>query len=330
MGGKCQFKSDYDPDYVCQEEALDSSAEGHCIFHERKKDKDIKKFEEGIEDRFKFNYFDFHGYYFPQYASFLNKHFTKRADFRGVTFEEGVGFVYSIFERNVDFTGATFKGQAYFNWASFKAVTIFDKAIFDSAYFISSIFESEVWFQHVSFKNRASFEGSVFRGLVQFQESTFRYKEDGEIPYREAKLSHRNAGKYDLAGEYYYLEKRAIRNRKKLFWRALECLFLDLTCGYGERPVRVIGWALTIIFGLATFYKAIGHITPATGLFSNSHSLTFWDCLYFSVVTFTTLGFGDWRPDPSHWVRYIVMTEAFVGAFLMALFVLTFGRKWMR
>jgi hypothetical protein len=50
---------------------------------------------------------------------------------------------------------------------------------------------------------------------------------------------------------------------------------------------------------------------------------------YFSVVTFTTLGYGDLRPV--HPISHLISSiEAFVGMFMMALFVLTFGRKWRR
>ena len=52
----------------------------------------------------------------------------------------------------------------------------------------------------------------------------------------------------------------------------------------------------------------------------------FLDCLYFSVITFTTLGFGDFRPLEG-WSRIFAGTEALIGAFMMALFVYTFVRR---
>ena len=50
------------------------------------------------------------------------------------------------------------------------------------------------------------------------------------------------------------------------------------------------------------------------------------DCLYFSAITFTTLGYGDFRPLEG-WGRILAGSEAFIGAFMMALFVYTFARK---
>jgi hypothetical protein len=50
------------------------------------------------------------------------------------------------------------------------------------------------------------------------------------------------------------------------------------------------------------------------------------DCIYFSAITFTTLGYGDFRPLEG-WGRILAGSEAFIGAFMMALFVYTFARK---
>jgi len=50
---------------------------------------------------------------------------------------------------------------------------------------------------------------------------------------------------------------------------------------------------------------------------------------YFSVVTFTTLGYGDIRPAPGLGSA-LTATEAVLGGIMMALTVLVIGRKFMR
>ncbi len=50
--------------------------------------------------------------------------------------------------------------------------------------------------------------------------------------------------------------------------------------------------------------------------------------IYFSVVTFTTLGYGD--ISPLGFARFIAAFEAFMGSFTMALFVVVFVKKMTR
>jgi hypothetical protein len=48
------------------------------------------------------------------------------------------------------------------------------------------------------------------------------------------------------------------------------------------------------------------------------------------VATFTTMGVGDWVPSHSGLAKIMVITEAFIGLLLMALFVAMLTRKVIR
>ena len=50
--------------------------------------------------------------------------------------------------------------------------------------------------------------------------------------------------------------------------------------------------------------------------------------LYFSVITFTTIGYGDYAPRG--WLRVVAAVEGFLGLFLMAVFTVSFARKFLR
>lgn len=84
--------------------------------------------------------------------------------------------------------------------------------------------------------------------------------------------------------------------------------------------------------GLVYFMLGIldaGQVTAfnyQAGLLDNISA--FLKTLYFSVVTFTTLGYGDLVPvGPS---RVIAAIEAFTGSFTLALFVVVFVKKMTR
>lgn len=147
--------------------------------------------------------------------------------------------------------------------------------------------------------------------------------------YMNLKNYFNKEGMYEVAGEYYYREKLMETNcicSRKNFSKWLFNHLLNITAGFGERPSRVLGWWFIVIVGFAfMFFKGEGLIIKSTNF---SHAETFWDYLYFSIVTFTTLGFGDIAPKPSF--RLLASIEAILGAILMAMFIYVFSRKMGR
>jgi len=54
-----------------------------------------------------------------------------------------------------------------------------------------------------------------------------------------------------------------------------------------------------------------------------------WGCaLYFSTTTFSTVGFGDWKPTGG--AQVVAATEGLLGVFIMAVFTVSFARKIVR
>lgn len=102
-------------------------------------------------------------------------------------------------------------------------------------------------------------------------------------------------------------------------------------CGYGERPARVVGFSAVLVLLCSVLYFILGVQGPEGLIIYNSMAdaatnfYAYAQSLYFSVVTFTTLGYGDLRPIG--FSRLVAATEAFFGAFSMALFVVVFVRK---
>jgi len=95
--------------------------------------------------------------------------------------------------------------------------------------------------------------------------------------------------------------------------------FLWYTSSYGESPGRVFLTTLLVVFVYTFLYWVLGAVEGAESFLEN---------LYFSVVTFTTVGYGDYVPKPGY--HLLAGSEAFLGAFMMAFFVVVLSRKVIR
>jgi uncharacterized protein YjbI with pentapeptide repeats len=165
---------------------------------------------------------------------------------------------------------------------------------------------------------------------VVIQERTGNIVEAADV-YLNLKNYFRAEGLYEISGDYYFREKLMERKlnykSKKIFNKMLwlKSLTYSALCGYGEKPYRVILSSLIIILIFAFIYWGFGGLESGT-----NNGIKWYDNFYFSVVTFTTLGFGDIHPSDSIFIKFCTMLEAFTGAFMIALFVLTFGRRMLR
>lgn len=163
------------------------------------------------------------------------------------------------------------------------------------------------------------------------QEKEKKYKEAKEI-YILLKNYFRQEGMFNISGKYYYREKLMEtkynwKEKKYLQW--IGNIFLKLTTGYGERPLNIlISWVI-IIFGFTFIYYIFSGIFNGIAYNIISYKPNFLEALYFSIVTFTTLGFGDLAPKPGFF-QLFASFEALIGAIFMALFIFVFVRKMIR
>jgi len=92
--------------------------------------------------------------------------------------------------------------------------------------------------------------------------------------------------------------------------------------GYGEKPSRIL---LAVLFFIST-YAAAYYFSGWIDEKGNPFRLDCWDSIYFSVVTFTTLGYGDITPK-THLLKFLAGSEAILGAFSMGLIVAGFSNR---
>lgn len=296
---------------------------------------------------------DFSGSMFDGDVDFSEAHFLGRAAFGRTVFTGRPIFHKASFGGIVEFGGVEFWDTARFSLAVFQG----------DALFCYSAFGDLADFSWATFKGRADFTGTSFDGAVGFTPVTrpllcefdlprlrvsthrpfvrrypFAKEEEGETAYRVAKQCAQEEGDYRRAGEYHYAEQSAINCKartftgwkpwKLSFWRNyIELFFARWMFGYGEKPERSLLAAVCLILICACLFHHYGAIKLGS-TDTETYSPNWSECMHFSVVTFTTLGYGDIIPKARF--RVVADIEALSGAALMALFVVCLARKYTR
>jgi hypothetical protein len=190
---------------------------------------------------------------------------------------------------------------------------------------------STLFFADVSGKVKNEFESQVAKKAKDYHKMKEKIKESQEV-YLKLKNYFKKAGQYEKSGQYYYREMVMSRklnwiNKKNEFFKWLGNWFYCLLCGYGEKISRILVTAFfTILISSLFFYFTKGIMYGV----NISYNPTYWESLFFSVVTFTTLGYGDYRPKPDFTYQSIASIEAFIGVFILALFAFVIARRIMR
>jgi hypothetical protein len=79
----------------------------------------------------------------------------------------------------------------------------------------------------------------------------------------------------------------------------------------------VAGSAILLISFAFLYLLATRFDQGISGTYTNAQAPSFWDCLYFSVVTFSSLGYGDFRPVGLS--RILASLEVFSGLSVLGL-----------
>ncbi|HGY1772670.1 two pore domain potassium channel family protein [Citrobacter koseri] len=105
----------------------------------------------------------------------------------------------------------------------------------------------------------------------------------------------------------------------KTFFKDIADVFNFLCWGFGEKPSR----ALVISFIVILLYSCVYYLNE------KSSTQTLIESLYFSIVSFTTLGFGD-ITQKTGFLRLFSALESLSGLVLMGLFLAGYASKTKR
>lgn len=146
------------------------------------------------------------------------------------------------------------------------------------------------------------------------------------IECKQIKEMYKNSSLHAQADHYHYKEMVIKRKIIPLYnpLRWLNYIFGDLLCKYGTSFTSVLLWSALVIV-VCAFLLNINHSL----LYNNAATdASFLDALYFSIVSFTTLGYGDFHAIGL--MRFVAGVEAFAGVSLMSLFTVIVARKIIR
>ncbi len=141
---------------------------------------------------------------------------------------------------------------------------------------------------------------------------------------RKCRIFYDQAGNRNESSKLFVLEADINKRKKSIFVQFIVFLYW-LFAKYGESPIRVFWSSILLIVIWALIYRYMGISYNLKGEGAEGELIT---SIYFSIVTFTTLGYGDFSPVAE--ARIFASIQAMLGLFMTSLFLVTFVRKYSR
>lgn len=177
---------------------------------------------------------------------------------------------------------------------------------------------------------------NTFVDILKFDKDKNTY-ENIFKSYKSISAVFEKNGLFNYSGEYYYLSKCAERRCLTGLDKLKSNLFYYI-CGYGERPTFALITSLEIVLIFAILYMFCGLCINERIIHYNPNILSYLprklmymdlvDCFYFSLVTFTSVGYGDIFP-----IGYSVILsciEMILGVTMVGVWTATLARKITR
>jgi hypothetical protein len=254
---------------------------------------------------------------------------TTYLDLRGLRIEQTQ--IDKAYLRNVNLRWAVFRDvgfkNARFAGCNLSQVNFSDcylrRAQFEKCDLVNSRFESCDFSQAVISESRVDF--ASFRNC-EISLETIKFRKDATPRAmvrvcRGLKLNAMSMGNFADAGELTYLEKtyeRIGHFRERAWGRWLGSVVQDLLWGYGERPWRL---AFAMTFNIVLFGTLFHVLDPLP-------DKTFWEHVYFSGITYLTVGYGDLSPA-TPLARLISVICAAAGIATFGLLIASVTKKVM-
>ena len=215
--------------------------------------------------------------------------------------------------------------ECYFRRATFQTCDIvnakfdacdFSSARIDASRLDFSTFKScELTLENIAFREDANPQvlARVCRNLKLNAISMGHFGDAGELAYME-----RTYERHLLFHHAFTHEREPVSRRFKAIARWLDAVIFNWLWGYGEKPWRLAIGMLVAIFGFGTLQYALDGV-PGRG---------WWEHVYFSGITFASIGYGDLVPaDPIP--RVLAVLEGVLGITFLGMLIASATKKIM-
>jgi hypothetical protein len=188
--------------------------------------------------------------------------------------------------------------------------------------------------------------GNDVYDLIYNQKKTSLFQKAEQ--FRVLKENFRNNGQYDDEDESYVEFKRceakakAIEEPKNkgqnnvlpLINYYFQKYMFDFVGRYATAPTRVLmNVVIAVVFYgflyfiLTNYFSHFGYVATTLPPELNN-AASFFNCMYYSAITFFTIGYGDYFAGG--YLKFFAVCEGFSGVFLMSYFTVAFVRKILR
>ena len=280
-------------------------------------------------------------------CAFREAIFQRRADFHSAMFRRSVSFWRARFNSVTDFHSVQFRESAVFHEANFHNEVDFRRVLFQGTLDCTgTLFPETTAFNNATFLSAANFTGAQFINVATFRD--VQYIPDTLFQTVKAKFSREQYRPTEFYLDSQHVDemanpffKRYVADQQftRAFSQANPVLarLWRWSSDYGRSLGLWAFWSLFFAFLFALAYMPLPAWVPAwiqsfapqfhqsTGAYSGE-PLNFWNCFYFSVVTFTTLGFGDIVADNSA-ARFFVTLEVIFGYMMLGGLISIFSNK---
>ena len=241
------------------------------------------------------------------------------ANLRHSTFQDGK--IHNCHFDDADISHANFK-NATINSSSFQKTNISGALMINMSVIASNFTKAKL-----SDTNLGSVlidQSSMFDKYLS-EEKEKNYHIAGTI-YKQLKDMYKNSSLHSQSDKFHYREM--VCKRKSLKWhnpkKYLGFIFGDLSCKYGTSISRIAFWITAFILGFAAAFYHLQNVR----YYNNTFHLSPFDSIYFSLATFTTVGYGDLHAIGNF--KILAGIEALTGLITISLFTVIITKKIIR